>query len=145
MTLKQAGIDLIKSFEKCRLSSYPDPATGDEPWTIGWGATGPDIDAGMVWTQAEADARLVADLKDVSDAVSRAIIDGLNDNQFSAIVSLVYNIGISKFRTSTMLALIHKGDLDGAANEFPKWDRAAGQANAGLLRRRLAEQRLFLK
>jgi lysozyme len=75
-----AGTALIKQFEGCaRLRSdgsfeaYPDPGTGGAPWTIGWGATGPGIVQGTVWTRAECDERLADDLVRYADAVSAAM------------------------------------------------------------------------
>ena len=72
------GIALIKRFEGCakirrdgRVEAYPDPGTGGEPWTIGWGATGTGIVRGTVWTQEQCDARLEAGLWSVMRPMSR--------------------------------------------------------------------------
>lgn len=144
MKLNAAGIDLIKQFEGCVLEAYPDPATNGDPWTIGYGATGKGIKAGVEWTQAQADKRLLSDLNEAAKQLDKVLTVALTDNQFSALVSLVYNIGIGNFEKSTMLKLLNAGRGTNAASmEFPKWDKAAGKEMPGLLKRRLAEQKLF--
>lgn len=144
MKLNQKGLDLIKSFEKCRLKAYPDPGTGGAPYTVGWGQTGPDITKDTVWTQEKADRRLGQHLATlVSDLENR--VSGLNDNEFSALVSLVYNIGIGHFKYSTMLKLIKmKAPKSEIADEFLKWNTSGGRVLDGLTRRRAAERKLFL-
>lgn len=144
MKLNQRGIDLIKSFEGCRLKAYPDPATGGEPWTIGWGHAGPEVHQGLVWTQQQADECLANDLAKFSSQIKPLIHFNLTDNQFSALISLAYNIGIGNFQHSTLLKLINVGVIAKAKDEFEKWDKAGGKEMPGLLRRRLAERTLFL-
>ena len=58
MKISPAGLDLIKKFEGLRLAAYPDPATGGEPWTIGYGHTGPEVHRGLTWTHDQAEAAL---------------------------------------------------------------------------------------
>lgn len=135
----QAGIDLICSSETCKLKAYLCPAG---IWTIGWGHTGADVVGGMVITQAEADRLLVADLKRFCDAVNK-LARGANDNQFSAMVSLCFNIGIGAFRDSTLLKKFTAGDEIGAAAEFSRWNKAKGKVLPGLFIRRAAERHLF--
>ncbi len=143
MKLNQAGVDLIKSFEKCRLEAYPDPVSGGDPWTIGWGHTGPDIKKGVVWTQEDADARFEKDLDRVVKYLRSIVRSSLTDNQFSACVSLCYNVGSGNFVTSTLLRLLNSYHLDAAGEEFTRWDKVHGKEVQGLLNRRLAEQKLF--
>ena len=69
----------------------------------------------------------------------------LNENQFSALVSFVYNIGGSRFRSSTLRQRLRREDYAKASAEFPKWRRAAGKILKGLVARRKREQALFLK
>ena len=136
------GLKILKNAEGCRLVAYQDSGG---VWTIGWGATGPDIHAGLVWTQAQADARLQADLQRFEDAVTRA--DGLvatTDNQFSAMCDLIYNIGIGNFLTSSVLRFHRSGDHHDAAAAFGAWDKAKGRVLPGLRRRRAAEAALYL-
>lgn len=144
-----AGIALIKRFEGCakkradgQFEAYPDPGTGGDPWTIGWGATGKGIGRGTVWTQAQCDARLEADLVRYSADVARALGDApTSQHQFDALVSFHYNTGAIARATLTRL---HKGgDFAGAAAEFGKWVHAGGRRLAGLVRRREAEAALY--
>ncbi len=144
-----AGIALIKQFEGCarrrpdgRFEAYPDPGTGAEPWTIGWGATGKDIQRGTVWTQAECDARLERDLARYAAEVARAIAPApTSQHQFDALVSFHYNTGAIARATLTKL---HKaGDFKGAEAEFGKWVHAGGKRLNGLTRRRAAEAALY--
>ena len=145
MKLNQDGIDLIKHFEQCRLKAYPDPATGKAPWTIGWGATGEGIGPNVTWTQEQCDQRLVADLASVSARVLRIITVPCTDNQFSAMISLAYNIGLGNLKSSTLLKLVNSKDFSNASKEFCKWSKANGKVMGGLLTRREAEEALFLK
>lgn len=143
------GIKLIQDFEGCakkrpdgKLEAYPDPGTGGAPWTIGWGATGPGIGPGTVWSQGQADARLASDLKKYADEVAKAIGNApTTQDQFDALVSFHYNTGAIGRATLTKL---HKaGNFDGAAREFAKWNKAGGRVLAGLTRRRAAEAALY--
>lgn len=136
------GIVLIKRFEGCRLAAYPDPGSGGDPWTIGWGATGAGIGPGIRWTQEQADARLESDLVKYALDVSKAIGDApTSQQQFDALVSFHYNTGAIGRATLTKK---HKaGDFVGALAEFKKWNRAGGRVLAGLARRRAAEAELY--
>lgn len=144
-----AGIELIKRFEGCarrrsdgRIEAYPDPGTGGAPWTIGWGATGPGIRQGTIWTQQQCDARLNADLAHFARDVLRALGNApTSQHQFDALVSFHYNTGAIAKATLTRL---HKaGRFDAAAAEFGKWVHAGGRRLAGLVRRREAEAALY--
>ena len=143
-TVNQAGVDLIRRFEGCKLETYPDPGTGGEPWTIGYGATGPGIEPGVVWTQEQAEERLAEDVQRFADAVARALTVDVSDNEFAAMVSLAFNIGAAAFRKSTLLRLVNDGHFEAAAQQFDRWNRAGGRVMAGLTRRRQAERDLFL-
>ncbi len=137
----QAGIDLIKSFEQCRLKSYQDQKG---VWTIGWGVTGSDVFEGLTITQEQADQSFSDHLQKFCEDVEQAVIVDLNDNQFGALVSLVYNIGAEAFIDSTLLRRLNVGDYVDASYEFLKWNHVNGAVNAGLSRRRLAEKALFM-
>ncbi|ECI2457664.1 lysozyme [Salmonella enterica subsp. enterica] len=139
------GISLIKQFEGCRLNAYPDPATGGAPWTIGYGHTGNDVRPGMVWTQVQADSALISDLAQCERAISRLVKVTLTQNQFDALVSFVFNVGSGNLQSSTLLRKLNSGDYRGAADEFPRWNKADGKVMAGLTKRRAAERELFLK
>lgn len=144
--VSQRGIDLIHSFESCRLEAYPDPGSRDgTPWTIGWGSTGPDIKPGTVWTQQEADARFADDLARFAAKVDALIGDAPTDqSQFDALVSLAYNIGSEALRKSTVLRKHKAGDHAGAAAAFGMWVKNDGRTMRGLVRRRAAEAALYL-
>lgn len=137
-TINQAGIDLICDSEKCKLKAYKCPAG---VLTIGWGDT-EGVTAGMIITQAEADSRLQKRLKEFCDAVNK-LAPGASDDQFAAMVSLAYNIGIGAFRDSTLLRKFNAGDEIGAAKEFDRWNKAGGKVLPGLVIRRAAERHLF--
>jgi lysozyme len=150
-----AGIALIKRFEGCArlrpdglIEAYPDPGTGAEPWTIGWGAIGADrFGGGMigprtVWTQAQCDARLAQDLRQFAAEVAAAIGKALTtQSQFDAMVSFHYNTGAIARATLTRKHI--SGDHAGAAREFARWNRAGGRVLQGLVNRRAAETELY--
>ena len=143
MTPSDECYDLIEHFEGCELKAYPDPATGGDPWTIGYGHTGPEVHPGMVITQAEADDLLRQDAEKVAKQVAPMVHVPLSQQEFDALVCFVFNVGIGNFAKSTLLKKLNAGDYDGAANELPKWNKAAGKVMAGLTRRREAERELF--
>ncbi|MGV2495490.1 lysozyme [Pelagerythrobacter aerophilus] len=144
-----SGVALIKQFEGCErlradglVEAYPDPATGGAPWTIGWGATGPEIGAGTVWTRAQCDARLERDLQRYAAEVAEAIGEApTTQDQFDALVSFHYNTGAIARATLTRKHVA--GDHAGAAREFARWNRAGGRVLRGLTRRRAAEAELY--
>ena len=131
---------MIKSFEGLRLRAYKD-AVG--VWTIGYGTTRA-VRPGMVITRQKAEEFLQNDLKRFEDAVNGAVKVRINDNQFAALVSFTYNVGSGALRSSTLLRLLNQGNIRGAADQFPRWNRAGGRVLAGLTRRRNAERALFL-
>lgn len=149
MPVSDAGIALIRQFEGCArrqadgmVQAYPDPGTGGAPWTIGWGATGPDIGPGTIWTQARCDERLLHDIARHAADVRRAIGDAQTTQaQFDAMVSFHYNTGAIHRCTLTRLHVA--GDHEGAACQFGRWNRAGGRVLAGLTRRRAAETALY--
>ena len=144
-----AGIRLIKSFEGCAqlrpdglYSAYPDPGTGGAPWTIGWGATGPDIGPDTVWTKQQCDDRLEADIARHARDVAQALGDcATSQSQFDALVSFHYNTGA--IRRATLTRLHRNGEFTLAAEEFAKWKFAGGQVLKGLVRRRREEAKLY--
>lgn len=140
--INAAGRALIREFEGCALTAYPDPASGGAPWTIGYGHTGPDVAPGKTIDQAEADALLDADLARCEAAVAAAAPEA-GDNQFAALVSLAFNIGAGALRKSTLLRLHNAGDHAGAQAQFARWIYASGKPLYGLERRRRAEAALY--
>ncbi len=144
--VSQRGIDLIHSFEQCKLAAYPDPGSKDgHPWTIGWGSTGEGIARGVTWTQAECDARFAADLAKFAARVDALLGDSFTDqSMFDAMVSLSYNIGVGAFQKSTVLRKHKAGDHAGAAAAFSMWVKNDGKVMRGLVRRRAAEAARYL-
>ena len=140
----EPGLDLIKHFEGCRLTAYPDPGTGGDPWTIGYGHTGPDVYPGVTITQAEADHLLKQDLKRFEDAVNRLIEVPFNQNEFDATVSFTYNCGAGALESSTFRRRINAGEDKATCfrEEFPKWVNGGNGPMPGLVRRREAEVQL---
>lgn len=143
-----ACIDLIKRFEGCKLTAYPDPGTGGEPITIGWGSTrdelGQPIKRGTVWTQYQADARLADDVAEFAEKVL-ALLGGADTTQaqFDAMVSFAYNLGIGNLRQSTLLELHKAHNYAGAAGQFARWNKADGKILPGLVKRRAVEAALY--
>lgn len=143
------GIQLIREFEGCArlrtdglIEAYPDPGTGSAPWTIGWGATGKGIGPGTVWTQAQCDERLTADIaRHAAEVASLIGGSATSQAQFDALASFHFNTGA--LGRSTLLKRHLAGDPDAAANEFARWNRAGGRVLKGLVRRRNAEAELY--
>lgn len=154
MKTSKTGYDLIKKFEDFKLKAYPDPKTGAEPWTVGWGATGPDIGPDTVWTQDQADSRLAKNVTEREAMVDGAVTHPMTQGQFDAFVSIIFNVGAgSKWkdgiirlkdgRPSTLLRKFNMGDIAGAEAEWLKWISPGTNVAKGLLRRRMAELELF--
>jgi len=141
------GLDLIKHFEGLRLEAYPDPgnpATG-EPWTIGYGHT-KGVKRGMVITEAKAEEFLKGDLVYFEKGVEE-LVPGLNQKEFSAIVSFAFNCGLGALGDSTLRRRINSGENPQHVipQELPKWVNGANGPLPGLVRRRDAEVELSRK
>jgi lysozyme len=136
---------LVEAAEGLYLKAYRCPSN---VLTIGYGHTGPDVREGLVITAAQADALLANDLNHFAIGLDKLVPNGLNQNQYDALVSFSFYVGIHNLETSTLLRKLKAGDMKGAAAEFPRWN-IGGPAGAkrilpGLVTRRLAEQRAFL-
>lgn len=148
LEISNDGVDLIKQFEGFSSKSYPDPATGDRPYTIGYGTTrinGVPVELGMTCTEEEAFQWLGDDANDYLASIERLIKVDLTQNQVDAIASFVYNVGCGNFEKSTLLKKINAQDWLGASQEFLKWNRANGKVMGGLTRRRKAESTMFMQ
>lgn len=165
------GMSLTENAETLVLFVYPDPASplakalqarglwqrvlaggaiplelgslNGAPWTGGWGHTGPDVRPGMVITRDMAVDWLRADVRGAEAVVKRDVKVALNQEEYDALVDLVFNIGSGNFDTSTLLRKLNAGDTDGAIAEFARWNLAGGKVLAGLVKRREAERVLF--
>lgn len=144
-TIGPKGVALIQSFESCKLEAYPDPGSADgNPWTIGWGSTGPAITRGVRWTQAQCDNVFANEIAEFAAKVDKTLAGvPTNQNQFDAMCSLAYNIGSKAFSGSTVLRKHKEGDYLSAARAFLLWNKNDGKVMRGLTRRRLAESDLY--
>jgi lysozyme len=134
------GLALTEDFEGCKLIAYRDQGG---VWTIGWGHTGPDVHEGLVWTQEQADAALVADKSKARAAIRKYVTVPLTEHQFAALEDFDFNVGEGNFSGSTLLKMLNGGNYAGAAKQLELWDHVHGNVIAGLLRRRLAEEAMF--
>jgi GH24 family phage-related lysozyme (muramidase) len=141
--ISRVGIDLIKSFEGCRLKAYK-PVPTETYYTIGWGHYGPDVKEGMSITQVKADSMLVSDLAKyesyVNDPDYVPVTAQLNQNQFDALVSFCYNCG-----NGSLKKLCVGRTITEIAQNITKYNKGGGNILAGLVRRRKAELDLFNK
>jgi lysozyme len=143
MKLGPKGKALMHEFEGCKLEAYPDPGTGSDPWTIGYGHTSmagePHVKKGMTITKEEADEIFARDLSKYEKHVPEA-----TQNRFDAMVSLCYNIGPGNFNKSSVKRHHLTGEFSKAAHAFLAWNKANGKVMKGLTRRREAEKELYL-
>lgn len=144
MEINQAGIDLLKECEGCRLEAYPDPASGGEPWTVGYGHTGDDVYKGYTVSQEEAEEILRRDLVKFERGVLNSAKVALNSNQFSALVCFAYNIGLENLRSSLLMKCVNSYHPEDASKQFARWNHAAGIVMPGLTARREKERLLFI-
>jgi len=142
---KQA-YDIIKEFEYDGpippLKAYWDKYGA--VWTIGWGHTR-TAKRDMVITLTDAERLLIEDVRNAVQSVNNFVKTQLTQSMFDALVSFTFNVGSGALQTSTLLKLLNSGDIKGAAAELLRWTFAGKQRLNGLVRRRLAEQNLFLK
>ncbi|HCU0428839.1 lysozyme [Serratia marcescens] len=143
MKTSASGREFIKGFESLRLKAYPDPGTGGKPWTIGWGHT-KGVKQGDRITHEQAEQFLSDDLAVFELTVNSAIKRPMTQNQFDAMVSLAFNIGGPNFAQSTLVKNFNTGDVQGAADQFPRWKFSDGKVMPGLVKRRAAEREMFL-
>lgn len=136
------GKKIIKFYEGLRLEAYLCPAG---VWTIGYGHTGIDVYEGLKITSTRAEYLLSSDLIRFELGIRNYVKVALNQNQFDALVSFAYNVGLGAFASSTLLKKLNQKDYVGASEEFENWVYANGKVLAGLTERRKSEKELFLK
>lgn len=141
MKTSETGLNLIKRFEGFRAKSYKCPAG---IWTIGYGHTN-GVKKGMVIDELKAETFLSIDVQKCEYAINTLVKTELNQNQFDALVSFIYNIGTGAFAKSTMLKFLNAGHFPLAAGQFDRWNKVNGVVSKGLISRRNAEKKLFLK
>jgi len=139
MNISATGINLIKSFEGCKLNAYK-PVPTEQYWTIGYGHYGPDVAPNQAITQAEAEILLGIDLKKYEQAVDHYAIFPMSQNQFDALVSFTYNCGVGNLQK-----LLKGRTAPQVAESMLKYNKAGGKVLAGLTRRRQTEHDLFCK
>ena len=139
MKTNQAAIDIIKHYEGCKLEAYICPAG---KLTIGYGTT-KGVTAGMKISEAIAEKFLKEDLEKFELQLNSLRLH-LTDNQFSALVSFIYNVGFGNFSNSTLRKKVQTNHNDSAIrNEFLRWNKAAGKVLPGLTLRRQSESDLY--
>jgi lysozyme len=145
MKMTVEGLALIKRFEGLRLDAYRD-AVG--VWTIGYGHTSmagaPDVRAGLRISEADAHEILARDVDAFARGVRNLVKVELSDQQFSALVSFAYNVGLAGFKRSSVLAAVNNRDFDAVPRRLNLWAKAGGRVLPGLVRRRAAEGALFM-
>lgn len=139
MRISDTGLAFIRQWEGCKLTAYKD---GGGVWTIGVGHT-LSVKPGQTISQFEADELLAMDLED-HDITPLLGGCATSQCQFDALTSLTFNIGMERFRNSTVLKRHRLGNRIGAANGFTMWRFDNGKPVAGLLRRREAERKVYL-
>lgn len=140
MEISQKGIEFIKKVEGCELKAYK---CSSGIWTIGYGHTGADIKQGKEISLEKAERYLKNDLIRFCKAVNDLVTVPLTQDQFDALVSFVFNIGIGAFASSTLLRLLNQGKYIDAANQFDRWVYSGGKVSDGLKARRKKEKELF--
>jgi lysozyme len=142
MRVNAETLEHLKRWEGLRLEAYRD--VGGVP-TVGWGHTGLDVVVGKKISKGEAEALLRLDLKRAEDAVSSLVKVDLTDNQFGALVSFVFNVGVGAFRKSTLLKKLNAGDYAAVPAELMRWNKVGTKQVEGLTNRRAGEVALWNK
>lgn len=142
MKINKEGLSIIKQCEGCRLKAYLCPSLIP---TIGYGHT-TGVKLGDIITQADANKYLLQDIKRFEQAVSALVKVPINENQFSALVSFAFNVGVGNLKSSTLLKKLNLRDYKGCSNEFDRWVYGSNKKPLeGLKKRRKLERELFNK
>lgn len=142
MKMSKAGVEMLKGFEGLSLKAYEDVGG---VWTIGYGSTGLHVFPGLEITERIADKFLYNDLRRFEEGVSEACQGlQLTQNQFDALVSFAFNVGLASLAKSTLLKKLLAGDFPGAADQFPRWCKVNGRTVKGLVDRRAKERDRFI-
>jgi lysozyme len=146
MKISQKGLDLIKKFEGFSAKPYVCPAGVP---TIGYGATyytnGTKVTMSDEPISEEWAEELLKNMVHTYEkGVNSLVIPNITQNQFDALVSFAYNVGVTNFRKSTLLRLINKNPNNPEiANQFMRWVRGGGKVINGLIKRRQIESKLY--
>jgi len=140
MHISDEGLYLIKKFEGLELEAYQCAAG---VWTIGYGYI-KGVQEGDVWSEEKADYMLFRELEEEYEGyVNDYVHVPLNQCQFDALCSFVYNLGGNALKNSTLLKVLNTGDYEGVPEQIMRWNKAGGKVLAGLVRRRECESLLF--
>lgn len=139
MTLSDSGLQAIMTFEGFSSTPYPDFKGS----SIGYGHLIKPTENFASVTQAQAAQLLAQDVQWAVKCVNAAVNVTLTQGQFDALVSFAFNVGAGAFRSSTLLRLLNAGDVQGASDQFRRWNMAGGQVNQALVERRADEQATF--
>ena len=139
MNISQEGLSLIKKFEGCELEAYKCAAG---VWTIGYGST-KGVKEGDTVSQEEADKLLLHEMEEYEGYINDMVNVNLEQNQFYAMVSWVFNLGPANLKASTLLKVLNAKDYEGVPAQIKRWNKAGGKVLQGLIRRREAESLLF--
>ena len=139
------NLSIIKKYEGLKLEAYICPAGVA---TVGFGSTfypdGRRVKLGDKITLQEAESILLHDIKRFEKEVRNSVKIEITNNQLSALISFVYNVGASAFRKSTLLRKVNAKPTDLTIhNEFMRWTKAAGKVLPGLVKRRAEESKLY--
>lgn len=146
MKTSERGIRALQTREALRLTAYQD---GAGVWTIGYGQTGPLITKGTTWTKEQATEAFEKSLRMREAAISTFVTVPLTQNQFDALVSLIYNIGVTNFKNSTLLHKLNASDVYVAYKQFAVWNKIRDPktqklvVSPGLTNRRTSEAEQF--
>mgnify|MGYP001243569709 FL=1 len=146
MHISEEGLALIKHFEGCptdeegNVVAYQDAV---DVWTIGYGHT-KGVQEGDKWTKEKAEFMLWRELEDEYEGyVNDYVHVPLNQNQFDALCSWVYNLGPANLKVSTLLKKLNNGEYEEVPAQIKRWNKAGGKVLEGLVRRRNAEALMF--
>jgi lysozyme len=155
MKINNDGIKILHKFEGLKLEAYECPASlklaeEKKTWTIGYGNTryedGSLVKKGDKITKKRAKQLFTAIVDNFSKNVTKRLKVILNENQFSALVSFAYNVGIGNFTRSTLLKLVNENPNDSEIrNQFMRWNKVGGKPSNGLTNRRKEEADLYYK
>ena len=144
MHMTEEGLAMIRRFEGFRGAAYRCPAG---VWTIGYGHTSnagpPRVGPGMTMSEAEARRVLADDVERFATGVRAALVREVSPEQFSALVSFAFNVGMGAFRSSSVLRAVNAGDFGAVPDRLALWVKARGRTLPGLVRRRAAEAEMF--
>ena len=139
MNISKEGLSLIKKFEGCELEAYKCAAG---VWTIGYGHT-KDVKEGDKINRDEADYLLQEEMIEYESYINDFVEVPLNQNQFDALCSWVYNLGPTNLKNSTMLRVLNEEKYADVPQEIKRWNKAGGEVLDGLIKRREAEAKMF--